>query len=220
MGKASFMAMTTQAVSEGENQKVFCKMSINQQWLCKAIIGTKTRTIDVATCRLNLLQDLHALVTHTWKGRSSDGPAAAVAEADAANDDSMNEIVGGDDGGPADAKRRRGLVSQRRSRANPCKGKIFTFDLPSFCPGAFPNNKETRCISLLILDHQTIWLSIDDVDWAVKYLYAQYMVKMDEVLPADHPGQHGVPAESAAPAAAESAAAPPAETEPADEAAA
>ena len=106
MGKASFMAMTTQAVREGENQKVFCKISINQQWLCKAIIGTKTRTIDVATCRLMLLQDLHALVKRTWSGRSPDDPAAAVAEADAANDDPMNEIVGADDGGP-----RRGLTA-------------------------------------------------------------------------------------------------------------
>ena len=191
MGKASFMAMTTHAVSEGENQKVFCKISINQQWLCKAICGNKTRNIDASTCRLQLLQDLHALVTKTWRGRPSDGPAAAVAEADAPNDDPMNEIAGGDDSGPADAKRRRGVVSQRRSRANSCKGKIFTFDLPSFCPEAFPTNKETRCISLLMLDHQTIWLSIDDVDWVVKYLYAQYMLKSIQVLPDDDPGPCG-----------------------------
>ena len=82
----------------------------------------------------------------------------------------MNEIAGGDDGGQPEAKRRRGLVSQRRSRANPCKGKIFTFNCPSLCPEAYPSNKETRCSSLLVLDHQTIWLSIDDVDWAMKYL--------------------------------------------------
>ena len=70
-----------------------------------------------------------------------------------------------------------------------------------------------------MLDHQTIWLSIDDVDWAMKYLYAQYMLKSVQVLPDDDPGPSGAPAESAAPAAAESAAAPPAETEPAGEAA-
>ena len=191
MGKSSFMAMTTHAISDGENQKVFCKISINQQWLCKAIIGVKTRTIDVATCRLMLLQDLHALVKRTWSGRSPDDPAAAVAEADAANDDPMNEIVAGDDGGPPDAKRRRGVISQRRSRANPCKGKIFTFNMPSLCPEAFPNNKATRCISLLMRDHQTIWLSIDDVDWALQYLHAQYALTCFRVLADDDKGPCG-----------------------------
>ena len=157
----------------------------------KAIIGTKTRTIDVATCRLVLLQDLHALVKRTWNGRSPDGPAAAVAEADAANDDPMNEIVAADDSGPPDAKRRRGVISQRRSRANPCKGKIFTFNMPSLCPEAFPDNKATRRISLLIRDHQTIWLSIDDVDWALQYLHVQYALACLRVLADDDKGPCG-----------------------------
>ena len=191
MCTSSFMSMTTQAVREGENQKLFCKLSIYEQWLCKAITGVKTRTIDVTTCRLTLLQDLHALVKRTWNGRSPDGPAAAVAEADAANDDPMNEIVGGDDGGPPDAKRRRGVVAQRRSRANPCKGKIFTFNMPSLCPEAFPDNKATRRISLLIRDHQTIWLSIDDVDWALQYLHVQYALACLRVLADDDKGPCG-----------------------------
>ena len=191
MCTSSFMTMTTQAVREGENQKVFCKLSIYEQWLCKAITGVKTRTIDVTTCRLTLLQDLHALVKRTWSGRSPDEPAAAVAEADAANDDPMDEIVGGDDAGPPNAKRRRGAVSQRRLRINPCKGKVFTFTMPSLCPEAFPNNTATRRISLLMLDHQTIWLSIDDVDWAIKYLYAQYALKNVRVLADDDSGPCG-----------------------------
>ena len=192
MGKSSFMAMTTHAISDGENQKVFCKISINQHWLCKAIIGVKSRTMDVSACRLGFIQDLHGLVTRTWNGARSLGePAPAVAEADAANDDPMDEVVGGDDAGPPNAKRRRGAVSQRRLRINPCKGKIFTFTMPSLCPEAFPNNKATRRISLLMLDHQTIWLSIDDVDWAIKYLYAQYALKNVRVLADDDSGPCG-----------------------------
>ena len=218
LGNTTFMPMTTQAVSEGENQKVYCKLAIREQWLNKAICGNKHR--DSGSCGLMLFQDLHKIVKRIWNSRSPDGAAAAVAEAAAVTDDPMNDVAGGDDDGHPDKRRRRGVIAERRTRANPCKGKVFKCNCPSVCPEAYPSNKETRCISLLVLDHQTIWLSIDDVDWALKYLYAQYMVKMDEVLPADGPGQHGVPAESAAPAAAESAAAPPAETEPADEAAA
>ena len=218
LDNTTFMPMTTQAVSEGENQKVFCKLAIREQWLNKAICGNKHR--DSVSCGLKLFHDLHKIVHRIWTSRSPGGAAAAVAEAAAVTDDPMNDVAGGDDDGHPEKRRRRGILAERRTRANPCKGKVFKWNCPSLCPEAYPGNKETRCISLLILDHQTIWLSIDDVDWAVKYLYAQYMVKMDEVLPADGPGQHGVPAESAAPAAAESAAAPPAETEPTDEAAA
>ena len=58
-------------------------------------------------------------------------------------------------------------------------------------PEAYPGNKETRCISLLILDHQTIWLSIDDVDWAIKYLYAQYALKNVRALADDDSGPCG-----------------------------
>ena len=103
----------------------------------------------------------------------------------------MNAVVALDDSGPPDAKRRRGVLSQRRSRANPRKGKIFTFNMPSLCPEAFPTNKATRRISLLMLDHQTIWLSIDDVDWAIKYLYAQYALKNVRVLADDDSGPSG-----------------------------
>ena len=191
MGKSSFMAMTTHAISDGENQKVFCKISINQHWLCKAIIGVKSRTMDVSACRLGFIQDLHGLVTRTWNGARSQDLRDLVAEADAGNDDPMDEVVGGDDAGPPNAKRRRGAVSQRRLRINPCKGKVFTFTMPSLCPEAFPNNTATRRISLLMLDHQTIWLSIDDVDWAIKYLYAQYALKNVRVLADDDSGPCG-----------------------------
>ena len=217
MDNITFMPMTTQAVvSESENQKVFCKFALREPWVKKAVLGNKRR---VNACHLRLFVDLHKIVTHIWNGWPVCA-AAAVTEAAAVTDDPTNDVAGGDDDGRPEKRRRRSIWVEPRTRANPCKGKVFKCNCSSLCPEAYPGNKETRCISLLILDHQTIWLSIDDVDWAVKYLYAQYMVKMDEVLPADHPGQHGVPAESAAPAAAESAAAPPAETEPADEAAA
>ena len=66
------------------------------------------------------------------------------------------------------------------------------------------------------VDHETVWLSIDDVDWAIKYLYVQYMLKTVPVVLLDDPGPSGAPAaagapvEAAAPAAAGAAAAEPA----------
>ena len=93
IGKHQYMPMSTQAVSAGENQKVLCKLAIREDWLCKAICGNKHRNVDVATCRLTLLQDLHAVAKRTWDRRMSE---AAPAVADAAADEAgpMNEIAG------------------------------------------------------------------------------------------------------------------------------
>ena len=212
MDNTTFMPMTTQAVSEGNNQKVFCKLTLRDPWLKKAIFGNKHR---VSACGLRLFVDLHKIVTHIWNGWPVCA-AAAVTEAAAVTDDPTNDVAGGDDDGRPEKRRRRSIWVERRTRANPCKGKVFKCNCSSLCPEAYPGNKETRCISLLILDHQTVWLSIDDVDWAIKYLYAQYMLKnVAVVLPSDTgpsgaPPAAGNPTEASEPAGAGAAAAEPA----------
>ena len=203
LDNTTFMPMTTQAVvSEGKNQKVFCKLALREPWVKKAIFGNKPR---VNACHLRLFVDLHKIVTHIWNGWPVCA-AAAVTEAAAVTDDPTNDVAGGDDDGRPEKRRRRSIWVERRTRANPCKGKVFKCNCSSLCPEAYPGNKETRCISLLILDHQTVWLSIDDVDWAVKYLYAQFQLMGVPVVEPEDPGPQHAPVLEPAAAGASAAA--------------
>ena len=40
-----------------------------------------------------------------------------------------------------------------------------------------PTNEARRQITLFIMDRRTVWIPLTDVDWAVKYLYAQNQQK-------------------------------------------
>ena len=66
------------------------------------------------------------------------GAAPAVADAAADEEDPMNDIAGGDDEGQPERKQRRGVLTARRSRGNPCKGKIFKFAFPPPLPRNLP----------------------------------------------------------------------------------
>ena len=41
---------------------------------------------------------------------------------------------------------------------------------------------------LFIWDRRSVWLSMDDVDWAVKYMYAQNVLKGVGYVPPDSAG--------------------------------
>ena len=47
-------------------------------------------------------------------------------------------------------------------------------NVASRCPEVDPNCTQMRPLKLFIADRKTVWLSIDDVAWAVHYLYDQH----------------------------------------------
>ena len=49
--------------------------------------------------------------------------------------------------------------------------------MPVRCPEADPTCTEFREVKLYVKDLDTIFLHIDDVEWAVKYLFAQSELK-------------------------------------------
>ena len=53
-----------------------------------------------------------------------------------------------------------------------------------------------RPVKLFIIDRKTVWLSIDDVAWAVRYLYEQAHLKGVPVVVDDDAGPGGVVAGS------------------------
>ena len=68
----------------------------------------------------------------------------------------------------------------------------MTLDMPVKCPEEEPNCQDFRKIRLYIVDRKTIWLHIEDVEWAVRYLYAQNLVKGVPLVPDDSQGPNYV----------------------------
>ena len=60
--------------------------------------------------------------------------------------------------------------------------------MPVRCPEEDPNCKEVRNIRLYIEDRVQIWLDLADVDWAVRFLYVQNLLKGVALIHEDSPG--------------------------------
>ena len=46
----------------------------------------------------------------------------------------------------------------------------------------------TRTIQLYVVDRKQVWLDIDDVEWALRFLYMQYVLKGVPVVSPDDAG--------------------------------
>ena len=49
--------------------------------------------------------------------------------------------------------------------------------MPVRCPEIDPKCKQMRPVTLFIEDRITLWLSLDDLPWAIKYLFDQNQLK-------------------------------------------
>ena len=84
--------------------------------------------------------------------------------------------------------------SQRwRYSANAAKHCISTLDMPSECHEVDPNGTKIRTVTVYVQDRKQIWLSVDDVAWAVEYLYKQNSLKGIPVVAADDAGPGAPP---------------------------
>ena len=76
-------------------------------------------------------------------------------------------------GGKRDASRLR-----YKPRSNQAKGKILEVEMPVQCPEVDPEEVGgKRTVSMYIVDRQQLWLDSHDVDWAVRYLYVQNLLR-------------------------------------------
>ena len=73
-------------------------------------------------------------------------------------------------------------------KQNAAKHCITTIDMPYECPEVDPNKTKMRTLSVYVEDRKTIWLSIDDVEWVVQYLYTQNQLKGVPVVAANDAG--------------------------------
>ena len=80
-----------------------------------------------------------------------------------------------------------------RYTTNAAKHCITTFDMPYECLEVDPNSTNRRNASVYVEDRKTIWLSIDDVAWAVQYLYTQNQLKGIPMVAANDAGPGAPP---------------------------
>ena len=80
--------------------------------------------------------------------------------------------------------------SPKRMRYNTdlANNSIVTLDMPARSPEEDPDCTEVRQIRLYVVDRKVVWLHIDDVDWAVRYLYVQNLLKGVSLVPDDSTG--------------------------------
>ena len=71
---------------------------------------------------------------------------------------------------------------------NVAKSKVFYADVPAKTPEEDPSGTEMRKVGLYIHDRQTIWLDIEDVAWAVRFLYIQNLLNGVPLVPSDSTG--------------------------------
>ena len=86
-----------------------------------------------------------------------------------------------------DSQSKINVQGQNRMRylGNLAKNSIVTLDVLVPSPEEDPDCTEVRQIRLYVVDRLTLWLRIDDVEWAVRYLYVQNVLKGVPLFPED-----------------------------------
>ena len=60
--------------------------------------------------------------------------------------------------------------------------------VPAVSPEEDPMSTSTRTIQLYVVDRKQVWLDIDDVEWALRFLYMQFALKGVPVVSPDDAG--------------------------------
>ena len=84
--------------------------------------------------------------------------------------------------------------SRERYYNNVAKSTIFYTYMPEKPPQEDPSETDQRRIAFYIQDRLTIWLDIDDVAWAVRFLYVQNMLNGTPLVQPDSTEPPGVTA--------------------------
>ena len=178
--------MTSKTVT-GPDQKniTFVKMAVSETWLIMATTGQAKHTAS-SFGRTSLLEDLRLEIQKLCDGEESSYSPAKSKESE--DYDPMAE-VDQDDQHPQNTTKTRGR-GQKRARyyKNHVSKQVVTLSMPARCPEEDPNCTKVRNIRLYIEDRVQVWLDLADVEWAVKFLYVQNLLKGVPLIPEDSTG--------------------------------
>ena len=75
-----------------------------------------------------------------------------------------------------------------RYQQNKAKNRLVTVTAPAVSPEEDPRSTSTRTIQLYVVDRKQVWLHIDDVEWALRFLHMQFVLKGVPVVSPDDAG--------------------------------
>ena len=173
---AKKLALTTKVVRHIDGtDKEFVHLSSSDAWLPLMITGQRQWS-QGGMGRTTLLSELKHHVERFCNG---DGPPDDAGD-HGGGDDPMLDLQGG--GEPCAPVRRVGTSrtgnkDRNRWYGNRARNQIVAVNMPIKCPEDDPHCTEYRRVSLHIKDRRQIWLSIDDIEWAVQYLFVQHQLR-------------------------------------------
>ena len=185
-----YTALTTKTVRNLNGiEKEFVLLASSEAWLTYMITGQRTWS-QCGMGRTTLLGDLRRNLERICNGN--------VCESDEhhgggdSNRDPMLDLDCGAAPAPAQSV---GPGSAARDRVryyrNNARGQIAAFNMPARCPQEDPECTEQRLVTVHIVDRRQIWLSIDDVEWAVRYLFVQHQLRGVGLVADDDEGPWG-----------------------------
>ena len=184
-----FEPLQTTRPPNAPSSEIYVNMSLKPGWLVKAVTGYYNPGHG-SIYRTTLLKDLRLIVQRAVEGDMPLQDASAVAEEDDnQEDDPMDEIELETPTKLNRCKRRRVDNSSKQRRqfiAN--KHKVVETEFPQVPPEVDPHCEANRKVRLYIADRKQVYLHQQDVDWAVKYMYAQNMLKGVGFVPGDSAG--------------------------------
>ena len=178
------MPITIKKVTVHNGEKIFVKIRRDEAWLVGAVSGQKSHGV---LCRTTLIDTLHSFVEQACNGELD---TRAAEEEGGDEYDPMQEIEV-DDG--THSRSRGGgewdpISKRARYTQNKAKNRLVTVTVPALSPEEDPMSTSTRTIQLYVVDRKHVWLDLDDVEWALRFLHMQFVLKGVPVVSPDDTG--------------------------------
>ena len=186
---AKALPMTSKTV-EGPNRRnvTFVKLATTEAWLIAAVTGS-SKYSSSSFGRTSLLQELRDHISKMCDGEEV-APSSVVAAVPQGDDyDPMAEVELTDAPAQRSPSKAVGQGNKRtRYYKNLVVGKIVPLDMPVRCPEEDPQCTELRTIRVYVENRIQLWLDLADVEWAVRYLYVQNLLKGVPLIPDESTG--------------------------------
>jgi len=178
-----------------KRQHIFVKMAGTEGWLVSSTCGPNCGGRHSAFSRSSLLNTLRDCIVRKANGIDGLGDDAAVAAVDDEYDP-MDEIGSAPTRGPNTIQLDVDKQGRSRYYGNRAKNCIVTANVASRCPEIDPTCTQMRPVKMYIVDRKTVWLAMDDVAWAIRYIHEQVHLKGVPVVADNDAGPGGVVARS------------------------
>ena len=172
-----YMAMTTKQEKDldGKNYE-FVKITSSEPWLVQAVSGCH-RLHHSSLGRTTLVGDLLKQVVRICNGEDDPDVQLHGCGSACADVDPMLELSGNAGPGARTAVSIAVNGSRARYYGNRARGQIVTVKMPAVCPEEDRRSTAKRDVKLHIEDRRQIWLSIDDIEWFVRYMFIQNQLR-------------------------------------------